>query len=707
MPTAGPLDARVRAHRRRTGLTQSGLAAAAGISVRALRDIERGHVRRPQLRTLCGLAAVLGLDVEEIRRPLAPQRAPAEDDRTGLRIGVLGSLSIELDGVEREMRALKLRRLLALLVLCHPYPAGLDEIAGTLWQEKRPRSYRNLIHTYVSQARTFFRSATSGSGSGNTSYLVRTPTGYALSVGRERVDLTRFEDLAEQARQAHARGEEQAAFEFAALAQQGWRGPVLSAEPQLAEHPAAIAANRRRIENLLLYADLALKFEQPRLVLSALRAAAEDEPLHEGVQARLVLALASCGEQAEALRVFSTVTRRLDNDLGLRPGPEMRHAQLQVLQQRLAWPKSALISTDPLPTSQPLDSSARLHIRPSQLPSRPRHFVGRIPLIRELDQVLLASGARAGQVPAALLTGPPGGGKTALALRWAHRAVEHFPDGQLYLDLRGHARTRPLTAQEALTRALRALGVSDRGIPQTLDEAESLYRTKLSGQRVLVVLDNARDEDQVRPLVPSGAGCAVLVTSRNTLPGLVARDGVRRITVDVLDHEEAMLLLTELLGPQRIGAEPLAAGALCRYCRGLPLVIRTYAAHLAQHPRLGINQYCEELRDNGIFQQRPTEPEDQLHATVRAAFELSYLALPAPTRRVFRLLGALGRGTVTDDTVARAAGLSPPQARIALHRLAEASLLREHTHCRFSLSAPLLWYAQSVRDQGQQRLPTT
>ncbi|MFI5801245.1 BTAD domain-containing putative transcriptional regulator [Streptomyces sp. NPDC051561] len=347
-----PLDVHVRAHRRRTGLTQSRLAAAAGISVRALRDIERGHVRRPQRRTLGRLAVVLGLDVEEIRCPLAARRAPAPDDETSLRIGVFGRLSIELDGVEREMRALKLRRLLALLVLCHPHPAGLDEIAGALWQEERPRSYRNLIHTYVSQARTFFRSASSGAGSGDSSYLVRTPTGYVLSVGRDQVDVTRFGDLADQARQAHARGEERTAFEFAARAQQGWRGPVLSAEPLLAEHPAAIAANRRRIENLLLYADLAWKFGQPGPVVSALRAAAEDEPLHEGVQARLVLALASCGEQAEALRVFSTVTRRLDTELGLRPGPEMRHAQLQVLQQRLAWPENALTTTDPLPESQ-------------------------------------------------------------------------------------------------------------------------------------------------------------------------------------------------------------------------------------------------------------------------------------------------------------------------------------------------------------------
>lgn len=369
MPTARhPLDERVRAHRRRTGLTQSRLAAAAGISVRALRDIERGHVRRSQRRTLCRLAAVLELDVEEIRCPLAPQRVAAPNDKndkngknekTGLRIGVFGSLSIELDGVEREMRALKQRRLLALLVLCHPHPAGPDEIARALWQEERPRSYRNLIHTYVSQARTFLRSASSGSGSGNASYLVRTPTGYTLSVGRDQVDLTRFGDLAEQARQAHARGEERAAFEFAALAQQGWRGLVLAAEPLLAGHPAAIAANRRRIENLLLYADLALSFGQPGLVVSALRAAAEDEPLHEGVQARLVLALASCGEQAEALRVFSAVTRRLDTDLGLRPGPEMRLAQLQVLQQRLAWPKSALAIADSLPKSQHPDRSAQ------------------------------------------------------------------------------------------------------------------------------------------------------------------------------------------------------------------------------------------------------------------------------------------------------------------------------------------------------------
>ncbi|AYN41194.1 helix-turn-helix domain-containing protein [Streptomyces dangxiongensis] len=704
---AEPLSVRtqIRTFRQRTGLTQRQFAELAGVGVRTLRDIESGRVEQPQERTLRSLAVVLGLDVDDLRRSMTDMRKPVDQDGTGLRIGILGALTIERDGVVSEVRAFKLRRLLSLLALCHPQPAGLDEIGSTLWPKEPPRSYQNLIHTYVSQARGLLRSPESGPAGQATSYLVRTPTGYALSLGRDQVDLTRFRGLAEKARQAHAAGEAGAAYEFASLAHHCWRGPILADEPLLALHPAATAAVRRRIENLLLYADLALRFQQPEHVVPALRAAAEDEPLHEGLQARLMLALASCGEQYEALRVFADVTQRLDGELGLQPGPELRQAHLRVLQQELTWPGNGPLTrqqADAPRHSGPAAPHPAPEVRPSQLPARTRHFVGRAAQLGDLDQLFLAAGERDGQVPAALITGPPGVGKTALALRWAHRVLDRFPDGQLYIDLHGHARRGPLDALTALASFLRALGVPDGSIPDTLDEAANLFRTRLSGRRVLVVLDNARDEDQIRPLIPGDAGCAVLVTSRNTLPGLVARDGVRRVFVDALDDEDVLALLGRLLGPERVGVEALAAMALGRYCGGLPLMVRILATRLAQHPCLSIAQYYVELQDAGLFR-RPSVPGDLLLSSVQTAFELSYTALPEPARRVFRLLGRTDGNGITAYGLADAAGMTPAETRWVLYRLVDASLLREHAPGRFSMSTPLLRYAQALLDQEEER----
>jgi len=704
-----PFRTLVRTFRERAGLTQSEFAELSGVSVRALRNIESGRVDQPQARTLRALAGVLGLDVDDIRRSMTKSRKTADGGGPRLRIGILGPLTIGRGGTEIDVRAFKLRRLLSLLVLCHPESAGLDEIGRTLWPKEPPRSYPNLIHTYVSQARGLLRSAGSGPVDPAHSYLIRTPVGYALSLDRDEVDLTRFQDLADRARQAHAGGDVAAAYELATLAHHCWRGPILADEPQLALHPAATAAGRQRIENLLLYADLALRFQQPEQVVPALRAATEDEPMNERLQARLMLALASCGEQSAALRVFTEVSGRLDAELGLQPGQELRQAHLQVLQQELVWARREPLRPQPVPDSWDGGTPAPPPppLRPSQLPGRTRHFVGRTAHIRELDQLLLAPGEPDGQVPAALITGPPGVGKTAIALRWAHRVLDRFPDGQLYIDLHGHARRRPLDAREALAAFLRALGVPQHRIPDTLDEATALYRTQLSGLRVLVVVDNARDEDQIRPLIPGDAGCAVLITSRNALPDLTAREGIQRIVVDALDDEETRVLLGRLLGPERVGREPLAAMALGRYCGGLPLALRVLTARLVQHSCLSIAQYYAELEDSGPFR-APGDPGERPLSSVQTAFELSYTTLPEPTRRVFRLLGRTRGADVTAHTVAEEAGMTPSEARGNLCRLANAGLLREHAHGRFTVPVLLLRYAKSLLDQEEaERLRTS
>ncbi|MFE1873675.1 BTAD domain-containing putative transcriptional regulator [Streptomyces sp. NPDC059496] len=699
---------RLLSFRGREGLTQRELAERAGVSVRVLRDIEHGRVHRPQTRTVRLLARVLGFDADTARQLAPPAREAVRPGSERLHIGILGPLSVRYRGVETHVHAAKVRRLLALLALRYPEAAGLGEITHALWPKDPPRSYQNLVHTYVSQARRVLLLPGGPAGAPAPSFLARTHTGYVLELERDQVDLTQFQDLWARARQAHGAGDAEAAHELAERAYGCWRGPLLAGEPLLPHHPAAMAAARQRVESLLLHTDLSLQVRRPERVLGALRGATEEEPLHEGLQARLMLVLASCGEQREALKIYSEVARRLDRELGVQPGDELRRAHLRILHQQLPWPR-----TGPAAAWAAFDGPAAPPVRPAAPPPRPRPsqtpaastgFVGRAAELKRLDRLLLPTGERVGQVPAVLVTGFPGVGKTALAVRWAHRVRERFPDGQLYVDLHGYADRRALHPQEALASFLRALGVPDGELPRSLDEAANLYRTLLSDRRMLIVLDNAREESQIRPLVPGAAGCAVLVTSRDTLPGLVARDGVPRLDLNVLGEDEALTLLSRLLRSGRADAEPLAARALNRQCGGLPLAIRLLAARLEEHPRVGIAQLCVELQEAGAFRELPVETDD-LFTAVHAAFELSYVSLPEPLRRWFRLFARTEGRLVSGYAMADLAGTTPLEATRALRRLVGVSLLRECAPNRFSLPAPLLRYARRLALEEDARCP--
>lgn len=695
------LGERLRSFRGRARLTQRELAEQSGVSVRVLRDIEHGRVRHPQKRTVQRLASLLGLDAHEARELSMTGRQAVQSSDHRLRIGILGPLSVQHGDIRREIRAPKVRQLLTLLALHHPEPTGLGEITLALWPQNPPRSYQNLIHTYVSQIRRLLLPPDGEPGTPTA--LARTHTGYVLTLDRDQVDLTRFQDLLARARQAQDAADTAAAYELAGLADRCWRGPLLGDEPVLTQHPAAMAAARQRVENLLLYADLALRLRQPEQVVHSLRALTEAEPLHEGLQARLMVALASCGEQSEALRVFAEVTRRLDGELGIAPGEDLRRAHLRVLHQQLPWTGNGGCAQPseggerpPSPEPEPPARVLSLAVtNPFQLPAETTDFVGRAAEVKRLDRVLLAPGTRGGQVPVALITGIPGVGKTALALHWAHQVRERFPDGQLYIDLHGHAFRRPRHASEALAFFLRALGIPDDEIPVTLDEAANLYRTRLSGRRVLVVLDNARYASQIRPLVPGTAGCAVLVTSRNTHSGLVVREGAQRVDLDVLTQDETFALLARRSDRERIEAEPLAAMALGRHSGGLPLAIRILAARLAEYPQVSIAQFCAALEDLGLFHE-PRGGGGDLFSSVRAAFDLSYTALPEPERRFFGLLGVTDGRPISAYTVAELAGTTPLEAMRQLRHLVDVSLLQEYAPGRFTLPGPLLRYAQGL-----------
>jgi tetratricopeptide (TPR) repeat protein len=333
-----------------------------------------------------------------------------------------------------------------------------------------------------------------------------------------------------------------------------------------------------------------------------------------------------------------------------------------------------------------------------QLPADVADFTGRAAALACLDRLLGGGGGeRASAVVISAIAGTAGVGKTALAVHWGHRVRDRFPDGQLYVNLRGYAVGPPVRPVEALAGFLRALGVPAERVPVQVEEAAGLYRSLLADRRVLVVLDNAAGPEQVRPLLPASAGCLVVVTSRDRLAGLVAHDGAQRLTLDVLTAEEAGALLARLLGGDRVAAEPDAAGELARLCAYLPLPLRIAAANLAEYPQRSIAGYTAELRAGNRLAALEVDGDEQ--SAVRAAFDLSYTRLSADGRRLFRLLGLVPGPEVTGEAAAALADTTAGAAGRLLARLAGAHLIEQRTPGRFAFHDLLRLYAADHAEQ--------
>ncbi|MDT5035460.1 MAG: hypothetical protein QOE03_645, partial [Micromonosporaceae bacterium] len=327
--------------------------------------------------------------------------------------------------------------------------------------------------------------------------------------------------------------------------------------------------------------------------------------------------------------------------------------------------------------------------RPAQLPADVSVFTGRISDLTRLD-ALLAAGESAGAVVVAAIVGTAGLGKSALAVHWAHRVRERFPDGQLHVNLRGYAPTAPVRPLDALARFLRALGVAPDAIPTELDAAVTLYRSILTGKRVLVVLDNASTADQIRPLLPANPASVALVTSRDQLSELVDGDGAHRLTLDRLTADEAVELLARILGAERLGADDHGA-ELARLCAYLPLALRIAAANLADQPSLAVADYVAKLR--GGDRLTALQIEGDPRAAVRATIDLSYAARPEPVRRLLRLLALAPGPDVTPESAAAVADLDTSTAEQLLGRLAGAHLLERPAPGRFAFHDLLRLYA--------------
>ncbi|MFE2292011.1 BTAD domain-containing putative transcriptional regulator [Streptomyces sp. NPDC059452] len=702
------VGARIQALRGRAGLSQEVAAARAGISTRALRDIERGRVRRPQARTLQRLAEALGLTGGELAELLAAARTGTPRGAGRPRLLILGPLALQRGRTPVPVTSPMLRRLLGLLALKYPEPSTQQEISDTLWPSGPPGSHPSLVHTYVSQVRRLLEPG-GGPGAVPAPTVARTPIGYVLRADRNQIDLGHFDELLDRAERLRRAPDPAAAYESLTQALRWWRGPVLAdADPVLSRHPAAVAANERRVKAVLLHADTALLLRRPEEAVPVLWDLVNTEPLHEGLHARLILALASSGEQAAALDVFGRLRDRLDQELGIEPSAEVRDAHLRVLRQQvpLAERPESMERPESVERVERMESVESVEsgrspavstgLLPAQLPAAAGFYVGRRPQMEVLDLLVSPDPERRSRVVA--VVGAPGVGKTALATHWAHARREHFRDGQLFVDLRGHSRLPPLRTGDVLAQFLRALGAPPDRLPADEEEAAALYRTLLADKRLLIVLDNARDAEQVRPLIPGAQGCAVVITSRSQLAGLVSNDGARRIGLDVLDPDEGRRLLGSIVGECRAAAEDEAARRLVRACGGLPLAIRIAGANLVAR-NAAIADHCAEPAGEDMLSRLHIEGDRR--STVRSAFDLSYDALPAQSQRMFRLIGLMPGPDLTAEGGAALADVTPAASAALLVSLADAHLVQERAVGRFGLHDLLRSYARELAGQEE------
>ncbi|MER7466837.1 BTAD domain-containing putative transcriptional regulator [Streptomyces sp. NPDC097981] len=594
---------------------------------------------------------------------------------------VLGSVEASIDGRSVVLGHARQRAVLAVLLVDVGNLVTTDQLTDRVWGSRPPRQAVPTLRSYLSR----LRQALAATGE---AVIARQPGGYALTTARSvTVDMHAFRHLAAQARAA---GDDTRAAALFEQALRLWRAEPFAAldTPWLNAMRETLVQERRAAQ--LDWSDVRLRLGEHVALLPELSARAAAHPLDEHLAGQLMLALHRCGRSAEALDHYRRTRSRLARELGIDPGRHLQDIQAAVLQQD-AVPA-------PVQSTQPQDP-AQLSTIPAQLPLSVAAFAGRKSELAQLDGLLPrtaeAPSARPAAVVISAVSGTAGVGKTALAVHWAHRVRDAFPDGQLYANLRGFDPGGSVVdPAEAVRGFLDALGVPPARVPNGLEAQAGLYRSLLAGRRVLVVLDNARDAEHVRPLLPGAPGSLVLVTSRNRLTGLAATEGSHLLTVDLLTPAQARGLLTSRLGAHRTAAEPAAVDEIVTRCTGLPLALAITAARAAAQPHLPLTALAHELREAGsrLDALDGGDPASQ----VRAVFSTSYRALSADAARLFRLLGLHPGPHTTLPAAASLAGLSRARTGALLTELTRGNLLTEHTPGRYAFHDLLRTYATEL-----------
>ncbi|MEW9534104.1 BTAD domain-containing putative transcriptional regulator [Microbispora sp. NPDC049125] len=554
---------------------------------------------------------------------------------------LLGPVEVSAGGVPVPLGGAKPRTLLAALLLERGRIVPTPRLIDIIWPDDPPGTARAAIQTYVKTLRQAL------ARHGASDVIVTRTSGYLAQIPDGSLDVDVFERLVAQARAASTPGE---TSDLLGSALALWRGPALAGldTSPLDGEVARLEQLRLTATEERIAADLALG-RHGRLV-AELASLVGRHPANERLRGQYMTALYRLGRQADALATYREGRRALVEDLGVDPGPELSDLN------------DAILRGDPALLAAPSDETVRGPV-PAQLPVAPGDFTGRV-----LETSTLVEALTTGPAPAIqIIGGRAGSGKSALAVHVAHQVAKAFPDGQLFAELRGMSEA-PADAGEVLGRFLKALGVRPADVPAATAERAELYRTLLAGRRVLVLLDDAAGEQQVRPLLPGAPGVAVMITSRNRLGAL---DGVRRTDLDVLEPDEAADLLVRIVGAERVAAEEPVAREIVELCGRLPLAIRIAGARLATRQRWPLRLLADRLTD----ERRRLDELAISDLEVRAGFELSYRGLDAGARRALRRLGHLGVPDFSPWIVAWLNDTSMTAAEDVLERLVDAQVV--------------------------------
>jgi DNA-binding SARP family transcriptional activator/tetratricopeptide (TPR) repeat protein len=587
------------------------------------------------------------------------------------------------------------RLLLALLALQVGQVIPVGELIDAIWPEAPPTSARASIQVMISRLRQILAGLPGGA-------VERCGDGYRLVVEPSSIDVQQFRMLTRAARGAPNASESVDAFDQALAL---WRGPAMADVPGTARTEAIqfalgeerLSAMQDRISALLGIG----RDWQAAEELTGLMAA---HPLSERLAGLLMVALHRGGRQADALQVFRDLRKRLSAELAIEPGRDLQHLHQQILagDPELPGTTGGLITSVAPPGRgvPPAAAGDDSHPIPRQLPTGVAHFTGRTAEVNVLDRLLEQVGSADGTVAIATISGTAGVGKTSLALHWAHHVAHKFPDGQLYVDLRAFGPSRgPVRPAEAIRGFLDALNAPKDSRPADTEVQAALYRSMLARKRMLVVLDNAADEDQVRPLLPGGDGCLVVVTSRRRLAGLCAREGAMLLTLDVLSQPEAVELLEKRLGVQVTAAAPDTANQLATLCGRLPLALSIAAVRAAESRSMDLAALAGHLQDaQGRLD--VLDAGERL-TSVRAVLSWSYQGLSEPAARMFRLLGVHPGPDIGLAAAASLIGRPVVQTSRILAELVSAHVLTEHAPGRWVFNDLLRAYAndQARRDE--------